>query len=278
MIVLLNTLWMICVIVMTAFPLAIIFGQLRIINMAHGEFITIGAYSVVVTNLFGMPFVVAPVIAVLSAGIIGFVTERLIIWRFYSRPFDSLLATWGISLLLREVIELIFGKQYRNVPAPITGSTDIFGAIYPDGRLLVMGIVVVFAVIFFWWYNRSSHAKLVKAMVDNPDLARACGVNTSRLATVVFVGGCGMASLSGVLLASYIRVDPTLGLDYLVMSFITLVIGGLGSFTGLVFGGGVAGTVNSVSSWLIDQTSGYVILLMLAVFILWRRPRGLSGK
>lgn len=196
----------------------------------------------------------------------------------YHRPFDTLLATWGLSILMREVIELFYGRGYQNVDVPFTGSVALLGVAYPAYRVLLIAVLVALFVVLALWYARSPSGARIRAMVGNPTLAQAVGISTTRLATGAFVFGVCTAGVAGALLAPLVRVEPAMGLDYLLNSFFVLVVGGLGSLAGLAAGTGVIGGTQVVISNLFDQTSGYLAVLAVSLIFLWLKPNGLIAR
>jgi branched-chain amino acid transport system permease protein/urea transport system permease protein len=274
----LNLAYSIAALGLAALGLAAVFGLLRVMNMAHGEFITLGAYSVVATQSAGLPWIAAQPIAIGVTAVCGFLVEWALIRHLYRRPFDTLLATWGLSILLRKLVELLFGREFRNVALPISGTATVLGADYPAWRLVLMGIVFGFFAALFLWYRRSNMAARIRAMVGNPELAEAVGLNTRLLATGTFVFGSVMAGVAGAMLAPIVRVEPLMGLDYVVNSFFVLVVGGLGSLEGLFIGTGVIGTLDTAVSSIFDKTSGYTAILVVSILFLWMKPDGLFGR
>ncbi|MCE8554890.1 branched-chain amino acid ABC transporter permease [Ruegeria pomeroyi] len=275
---LLNLAWQISTLALVALGLAIVFGKLGIMNMAHGEFVMIGAYAPVITASLGLPGWMQLPVCLLTVAAVALVLERTIIRHLYGRMFDSLLATWGIAILLREAVELIFGRGYQSVNPPITGTLSLFGAEYPAYRVAVIaGILAGFAVLY-WWNARSRVATRIKAMVGNPDLAQAIGIDTARLSAGAFVFGCTTAGLAGLILAPTIRIEPMMGLDYLIRSFFALVVGGLGSLEGLAIGAGVIAGTQSVLGAVASQTHGYLAVLILSILFLWLKPDGLRSS
>ena len=274
-ILILNILWQVSVLAIVTLGLAVVFGQLRIMNMAHGEFVMIGAYAPVITSSLGLAGPVQVVVCVLTVGLTAFAMERLVVRHFYGRPFDSLLATWGLSILLREIVELIFGRGYQSVPQTLPGTVSVLGTDYPLYRIVVMFGVIAFLGALYLWYRRSRIGTEIKAMVENPNLAQSCGINTQRLSTGCFVFGALTAGIAGMVLAPTIRVEPMMGLDYLIRSFFSLVVGGLGSFEGLLIGVGVIAGSQSLVGALFNQTYGYLFILVLSIVFLWLKPNGI---
>lgn len=274
----LNLAWQISTLALVALGLAIVFGKLQIMNMAHGEFVMIGAYAPVITSSMGLPSWLQVPMCLLTVALVAFALERTIIRHLYGRMFDSLLATWGIAILLREAVELIFGRSYQSVSPPIGGTLSILGADYPAYRIVVIiGIIVGFAALY-WWNTRSKVATRIKAMVGNPDLAEAIGINTARLSAGAFIFGCCTAGLAGLILAPTIRIEPMMGLDYLIRSFFALVVGGLGSLEGLGIGAGIIAGTQSVLGAVANQTYGYLAVLTLSILFLWLKPDGIRSS
>ena len=274
----LNVFWQITALALVALGLAIVFGLLRILNMAHGEFFMLGAYSHILTSELNLPSIFAIPICFILVGLTAFLIERLVVRHLYDRIFDSLLATWGISILIREIVEMIWGRSFRNVPPPIDGVITFAGLDYPAFRLLVMLATVVFALVLYRWYKKSMMAVNIRAMVANPRLAEASGINTSKLATIGFVAGCIFAGLAGLILSPTIGIEPNMGLDALIRSFFALVVGGLGTLEGLGFGVAIIGGLQAGLSATFDQTTGYLGVLVLSILFLWKRPDGLYQR
>jgi branched-chain amino acid transport system permease protein/urea transport system permease protein len=192
--------------------------------------------------------------------------------------FDSLLATWGIAILLREVVELLFGRGYQSVSVPIAGTAEIFGAQYPLYRIVVVAVILVCFGALAWWNHRSKVATQIKAMVGNPELAQAVGINTGRLSAAAFVFGCCTAGVAGLLLAPTIRIEPVMGIDYLIRSFFALVVGGLGSLEGLGLGVTLIAGTQSVIGAFASQTYGYLAVLTFSILFLWLKPDGIRSS
>lgn len=272
---LLNLLWQIGTLALVTLGLAIVFGKLRIMNMAHGEFVMLGAYAPVITTGFGLPGWLQLPVCLITVALVAFVLERAIIRHLYGRMFDSLLATWGISILLREAAELVFGRGYQSVSPPIPGTLHLLGTDYPAYRVAAMALIALGFAALAWWNARSKVATRIRAMTGNPALAQAIGINTGRLSAASFVFGCTTAGLAGLLLAPTVRIEPMMGLDYLVRSFFALVTGGLGSLEGLGIGASLIAGTQSVLGALVNQTSGYLAVLTLSILFLWLKPDGI---
>jgi urea ABC transporter permease protein UrtB len=275
---LLNIAYEVTTLAVVVLGLAIVFGLLGVLNLAHGEFVMIGAYCAYFAQSQGWPYLAAIPVTLVVCGVLGWAVERALIRPLYARPFDTLLATWGLSLLLREIVEAIYGKGFKSLVVPVQGMVELGGADYPTYRLLliVLSLVVVGGLVL--WYLRSPTGTRIKAMVGNPDLARAVGIRVERLARNAFVAGTCLGGLGGMMLAPLAPVQPFMGLDYILKAFFVLVVGGLGSLLGLVTGSVIIGGVESVVSAIVDRTYGYFAVLVLAILFLWLRPRGIFAR
>lgn len=272
---LLNILFGVTTLAMIALGLAITFGMLGVLNLAHGEFVMMGAFCAFVVDNAGAPFLLAVPLALLVCGTVGLVVEVLLIRPLYRRPFDTLVATWGLSLLLRKLAEAGFGLGFNSVAVSLAGTATLLGTDYPIYRLVLIVICIAVIGALFAWYRTSRAGLRIRAMVGNPDLARALGMPVKRLATTTFVTGSCLAGLAGVMVAPLVPVHPYLGLDYVIKSFFVLVVGGLGSVLGVVAGTGVIGGLDSVMSALFGSTQAYFTVLVVAILFLWLKPRGL---
>ena len=273
-----NVVYGIATLAILALGLAVIFGLLGVLNLAHGELIMLGAYCAWVTQAHGWPFLAAVPLALAVCGALGALVEWALIRPLYRRPFDTLVATWGLSLLLRKSVEALFGLGYKSVSMPLQGTVRVLDSPYPAYRvaLIVLSVAVLAALIL--WYGRSGTGTRIKAMVGNPELAQALGIPVKRLAAGTFVVGCCLAGLGGVMVAPLVPVQPYMGLDYILQSFFVLVVGGLGSVLGLLSGAAVIGGANGIVSALFNATYGYFTVLVLAILFLWLRPRGIYAR
>jgi branched-chain amino acid transport system permease protein/urea transport system permease protein len=274
----LNLAYALATLGLTTLGLAVVFGLLGVMNMAHGEFVMLGAYAVVIVQSWGWPIATAMPLAMLVCGVLGYAVERWLIRPLYARPFDTLLATWGLAMVMRKTVEAVYGRGYRNIESTLSAPIDLGGVQYPGYRLALIALAVVLMVCLALWYRRSTMGLRVRAMTGNPVLAQALGIDTRRLASQTFVIGVVLAGAAGVLLAPLVRIEPGIGVDYLLDSFFVLVVGGLGTLGGFGGGVGVIGGTQSVVSSIAGQTSGYAVVLILSILFLWLKPNGLFGR
>ena len=273
-----NVLYGISTLAVLALGLAVIFGLLGVLNIAHGEFVMIGAYCAYVTQAGGLPYLAAVPLTLVVCAILGVTVEGIMIRPLYRRPFDTLVATWGLSLLLRKIAEAIFGLGYRSVNIPLPGTVKFVGTEYPIYRLLLIGISIAVVAALVVWYGRSRTGSRIRAMVSNPELAQAQGISVRWLAAGTFVTGTCLAGLGGVMIAPLVPVQPFMGLDYVLRAFFVLIVGGLGSVAGLFSGAAAIGGVDSIISAATNAANGYFAVLVLAILFLWLRPRGIVAR
>ena len=274
----LNIVYQLSTLAMITLGLAVVFGLLGVLNMAHGEFVMLGAYAVVFVQGQGLPLITAVPVAVAVCGAIGWVVERWLIRPLYARPFDTLLATWALAMLMRKLVEAIWGKGFRNVENALVTAVPLGATAYPAYRLGLIAFALLLLGGLFFWYRRSSAGLRVRAMTANPMLAQALGIDTQRLASQAFVIGVMLAGAAGVLLAPLIRIEPGIGVDYLLDAFFVLVVGGLGTLGGLAGGVGIIGGSQALVSSVAGQTSGYAVVLIISILFLWLKPDGIFAR
>lgn len=274
----LNIAYALAALMLVALGLAVVFGLLGVLNMAHGEFVMIGAYCVVTVQQVGWPIVSAFPLAIVVCSAIGWVVERWLVRPLYARPFDTLLATWALAMLLRKAVEAIWGKGYRNVESTFTAPVAVGAVQYPAYRIGLIVLALALVAVLYAWYRRSNAGLRVRAMMGNPVLAQALGINTQRLASQTFIVGVVLAGAAGVLLAPLVSVQPGMGVDYLLDAFFVLVVGGLGTLGGLLGGVGVIGGLQAVVSSISGQTNGYIVVLVISILFLWLKPDGLFSR
>ena len=272
---LLNFVYVSAILALVALGLAMVFGLLGVMNMAHGEFVMLGAYSAYVVQTAQISFFWAIPLAIFVSAILGFLIEWSVIRHLDNRAFDTLLATWGLAILIRKGVEVVFTRDYKSVNQVVPGTVEIFGVYYPAYRLILISIIICIFVVLLLWYQRSKVGLRVRAMVQNPGLAAAIGIDIAILSRVTFVIGVSTAGLAGALLAPLVRVEPYIGLDYLLSSFFILVVGGLGSIEGLLIGSTIIGGTDAVISTIFDKTAGYMSVLIISILFLWLRPDGI---
>ncbi len=292
------------VLLVVAIGLAITFGLMGIINMAHGEFIAVGAYTTyVVQNVFasglrlspfgqsfeipglgltgtGMSlyFVVALPLSFLVAALVGLLLERSVIQFLYRRPLESLLATWGVSLVMQQLFRLTFGPNNVQVSSPLwlSGNWTVNDVVFGWNRLFVIGFAVLIIVATWLVLNKTSLGLLIRSVMQNRNMAACMGVRTERVNMLTFSFGCGLAGLAGAFLSQISNVGPSLGQNYIVDAFMTVVVGGVGNILGTVISAlGIGMADQSLQQYLGNPVIGKILVLIGIILFLQWRPQGL---
>lgn len=275
------------ILILAALGLAITFGLMGVINMAHGEMLMLGAYTTyVVQNQFQESFpqwfdgflLCAVPVAFVVCGLVGMILERTIIRHLYGRPLETLLATWGISLILIQTIRWLFGAQNVEVanPSYLSGGVQVFqGVVLPYNRISII-VFTIFVVALVWvLLQRTSLGMQVRAVTQNREMASCMGISTHRVDLLTFGLGSGVAGLGGVALSQIGNVGPELGQLYIVDSFMVVVLGGVGKIAGTVAGGLGLGVVNKFLEPMAGAVFGKIIILVLVIFLIQKRPQGI---
>ncbi len=275
------------VFVLMALGLAVIFGQMGVINMAHGEFMILGAYVTFLTSklfttylplAFGVYFFVAVVLAFIVAGALGMLVEWALIRRLYKRPLDTLLATWGLSLILQQVYRSIFGAREVGVDQPdwMMGAMNITNSIQiPINGLIVMVLTTFIAIGVYLLIFRMGWGKQVRAVMANRAMAGAVGIDTERVDRITFGLGCGIAGIAGSAFTMIGSTSPTAGQLYIVDTFLIVVFGGAASLAGTIASAFAISQARSTLEFFLSGSMAQVIVLLAVIAILMIRPQGL---
>jgi len=302
-----NSLSLSSILILTALGLAITFGVMRVINMAHGDMMMLGAYTaflctdrqaipILVRNLgqllhrdwqtdfgLGLSLYFAIPAAFFVTAFVGFLLEKCLIRFLYKRPLDSLLATWGVGLIIQQVVKLGFGAnlQPMHLPEALQGGWTMTNTTItiPVYRLFIFGVTLFCLLLVYLWFYRTSFGLKIRAVVQNRPMASAMGISTRRVDSLTFAFATGLAGIAGCILAHLYNVKYTMGNDYIVDAFMVVILGGMGQLAGAVGGGAIIGTGNSVIEKLLGNTSmaKVVVLVGVVIFIL-NRPSGLFAS
>ncbi|MBO0755079.1 MAG: branched-chain amino acid ABC transporter permease, partial [Bradyrhizobiaceae bacterium] len=253
-------------------------GMMRIINLAHGEFMVMGSYSAAVAvhhhvNIWLAVLIVPPV----AVGIIGIVIERLIVRRLYGRMVETMLATWGLSLFIVGVLTMIFGDITEGVPTPLSGIT--IGGYQTSGYSLFV-IALSLAVLFgvYAILRTSRLGLLARGTMQNAEMAAALGTDTSRIYAITFAFGAALAGLAGGVLAPVSGVFPTIGGSYIGRAFITVIGGGAAPIVGTASASTLFGIINQIATFATNPVYGEVALLLAAILLIRAMPQGITGR
>ena len=283
-----NGLSMGSIFLLVALGLALSFGLMNIINLAHGEFIMIGAYTtyslqqlaIVLTGnpAAGYTYFISIPVAFLVAGAVGFVIERLLIRHLYGRSLDTLLATWGVGLFLQQLARTIFGAPNVQVVSPswLTATLDITTAlVLPVKRIFIIALVMLCLGGLFWYMFRSNWGRRTRAVMQNRPMASSLGVAINQVDSLTFALGSGLAGVAGCALALLGPIGPSMGTFYIVDAFIVVILGGLGQIPGTILAAILIGMFNSIFEFSTTAVVGKVLVFALVILFLQWKPRGL---
>ncbi|MEU4643913.1 branched-chain amino acid ABC transporter permease [Micromonospora sp. NPDC023814] len=267
-----------------ALGLAVIFGMLRVVNFAHGAFYMLGAFGAyVLLSEAGVPFWAALVIMPVGLGLLGMALERAFIHRLTRLdPLYNFLLTFGLTLILQDLVKLRYGVQSSpyETPSALSGSVDFGLFDFPTYRVFILGFAVAVCVGVWWVLTRTRIGMVVRASTERAELTQAFGINVGRWVTPVFGFGIGLAALAGVLAAPMRAVNPLMGVDLIIVVFAVVVIGGLGSIFGSVAAGFGIGLVQAWGEAYLSDfpiVSQTIVFIVMAAVLLWR-PAGLFGR
>jgi branched-chain amino acid transport system permease protein len=264
------------VLFVVAAGLLAIFGVLKIINFAHGAWLTVGAYcAVLVAGLGWNPWLALPV-AFLVGAVLGGITEVLIVRPLYRRPLDAILATWGLGIVLGQLITLWFGRDVQFTPNLLPGTVELFGFTYSAYRLFMILAALVIGGGFSLLLEGTRLGLQARAVIMNETLARSLGINTDLVRLATFVTGTGLAALAGVLLTPLTSVDPTMGVAWLIGAFMLVMVSG-SSFGALAIACLVFGAAQVLVSTLISPVLGSITVAVLCAIVLRVSPKGFSN-
>ena len=274
------------VLLLAAAGLAITFGVMGVINMAHGEMVMIGAYVTFMVQqairdyapgLFGGSLLIAVPLAFIVAGLIGIAIERTLIRWLYGRPLETLLATWGLSLILQQAVRSLFGPNNRDVGTPdwMSGATELGNLTITYNRLYIIVFAFLVLAALMAALRFTSLGLAMRAVTQNRQMAAAMGIRTLWIDALTFGLGSGVAGMAGVALSQIDNVSPNLGQSYIIDSFMVVVFGGVGNLWGTVMGALTLGIVNKFLEPVAGAVLGKIVVLVLLILFIQRRPRGM---
>ncbi len=278
------------VFLLMALGLAIIFGQMKVINMAHGEFLTAGAYTTVMLSdlvtkympsMLPYYFFLAILMAFLVSFILGYIMERLVVSHLYHRPLDTLLATWGISMGIQQAVRLIFGAREDSATMPdwLMGSWSPTDAIdIPINGLFLFAMSIIMTIIVVVLMYRSRWGLRIRATVQNREMANAVGINSKTVDRGTFALGCGLAGIAGAAFTTIGSVSPSAGSLYIVDTFIVVVFGGAGSIIGTILSAFGIAQAQSILEFFLTGVLAKVFVLLIVIGIIMIRPQGLVSS
>lgn len=267
----------IAILVLVSLGLAVLFGMMGIINLAHGEFLMFGAFATLGAVRVGVPLPLAMPLAALAVGAFGWLVERLLIRHLYGRLADSMLATWGLSLIMSQAAVMLFGASTRGIATP-GGSIALGGYSIAVYSLVVIAAAPALLLLVHAVFTRTRYGVMARAAVQRPHMAAAVGIDAQRINALTFAFGAALAGASGALLAPLVGVMPTMGQAYIARAFMTVVVGGPGVLGGAAVASVLLGGVENVVSYLSTPFFGQAALLIVAICVVRVMPAGLSGR
>ena len=282
-----NGLSLSSIILLASLGLAITFGLMRVINMAHGEFMMIGAYTAyvvqrLVSGIFtnsgaDIGYFVSIIIAFAVTFIIGSLLETFVVSRLYGREIDSLLATWGISLILQQAARSIFGTQgvLVKIPGVLSGSIKIAGASLSMTRLFIIVLVAVCLLGVWALMYHTNYGRQMRAVMQNRAMAQCMGINSRKIDNITFAIGSGLAGIAGCSIALLGSIDSTVGQNYIVNTFMAVVLGGVGKLLGTVLGSSIIGFSSIGFETITSSSIAKAIVLLIIIVFLQKKPQGL---
>ncbi len=255
--------------------LLIIFGVMKVINFAHAGFLTVGAYSALIATWLGWnPWMSLP-LAFVVGGVLGALIEVLILRYLYHRPLDAILATWGLGIMIGQVITIVFGREVQFAARPVSGAVEILGANYSFYRLLLIGFALLVALAMWVLMNGTRIGLKTRAVIANEPLARSLGINSPRVRLFTFAFGAGLTCLAGAMITPLSSVDPNMGVPWLVAAFMLVLVSG-NSFLSLAIACVVLGGLQVAVSTYISPVLGGLTLAVAAALLLRFFPKGFA--
>ena len=269
------------ILLMVALGLAIIYGTTGVINMAHGEFVMIGAYtSWFLQTKLGMGLIASIIPIFIITALMGFLIERLIIRHLYNRLLDTILATWGIGVLLQQFIRLTVGSelQYLKIPTFMAESMDMFGQQVPIYRVFIFLFAIAIFVLAWFIIYRTKFGIQLRAVTQNKDIAGCFGINSGFVYSATFAFGTGVAALAGAFVAPLKSISPDMGTNYIIDAFMVVVLGGVESLIGTAASSFIIGESSSFLASFSNDTLAKALVLLIIILILRVKPEGLFTR
>jgi branched-subunit amino acid ABC-type transport system permease component len=273
---LIGILFTISLLVVISIGLAVVFGMMGIINFAHGEFLMLGAFVTISVSKAGVPLALAMVAAALAVGALGLVVERVLIRRLYGRLEATMLATFGLSLILVQVAVIVWGTTTQGIATPL-GNFRIGRYAISEYELVVVAAALGLLALVWWVFRRTRFGVMARAATQRPAMASAVGIDAATVNMGTFAFGAALAGAGGALLAPIVAVTPSMGAAYVARAFTTVVVGGPAAISGTAAASGLLGSVQRIVSDASTAVIGTVALLAVAIVLLRILPRGISG-
>lgn len=266
------------ILLLVALGLAIIYGATGVINLAHGEFVMLGAYSAWALQSFGgLGLLESLVLIFLIVGALGWAVERLVIRHLYRRPLDTILATWGIGVMAQQAIRLIAGGELRYVEMPgwLSSSVSVLGIETSAFRIFILVVAVALFGVTWYLMRRTTFGMKLRAITQDREIASCFGINSQRIYGLTFAYGAGLAGLAGALVSPLKSVSPEMGTTYVVDAFMVVVLGGVESLAGTIVSSVIIGELSGVLAFVSNDTIAKALVLLAIIVLIRFRPQGL---
>lgn len=265
--------------VLMAIGFTMVFGIMRIVNFAHGEFYMVGAFLfAVLYGTSGLPFLVSLLLAVAATGLLGLVMEWLVFSRLRGNELNGMIASLGIALVMQNAALLAWGPSARSVPPVVSGIVNVAGIVFPWSRLVVIAGGVIAVALLYLLVVHTQMGRAMRAVAQDPEIALVQGIRVEVIFPVAFMLGVGLAAFAGALMAPVLSVSPFVGLAPTLKAFIIVVIGGLGSVPGAVAGGLLIGLIESFAGTFVSAASAEILQFLVVIAVVLLRPQGLLGR
>ena len=269
-----DVLAFISVMVLIVLGLGVIASMMGIFNFAHGEFVLLGAYTVYLFESSGLSAWAGILAAPVVLALVGLLLERLVIRRFYAAPIIAMLGTYAIGLVIREIVRGLLGGHYKSISEPIAGVITVFGVDFSAWRSVIVLTTVAIVAGTWLFLARTSVGLQVRGSLENPNLARACGISTTTLYAFTFAFGAALAGLAGALIVPLYQLSADIGTRFLVQAFLSVMLGGVGTFEGPVLGAAAVGGMAAGLPWFVIPVLADPLVFIIALIIVKLRPQG----
>lgn len=278
------------ILLLVALGLAITYGAMGVINMAHGELVMVGAYTTVMAGIWlNLGILAAIPLAFVVTALLGWLIERVVVRRLYGRLLDTLLATWGVAILIQQAVRLEFGLSFLgihieglgpglqnvSVPAWLMGAVPIGGVEINVYRSFIIVVTAALAALTWFILYRTDIGVQVRAIMRNPKMAAACGIDVARVNALTFAYGSGLAGVAGVMMSGFKTVFPDMGTAMVVDGFLVVVMGGVGSLLGTVLSAGILGQINGVAASYSNDILARALVFGVVILVIVLKPKGL---
>lgn len=269
------------ILLLMALGLAVIYGTMGVINMAHGEFIMLGAYAAwALQNILGLGLILSLVPIFFLVGFIGWLVERGLIRFLYRRPLDTILATWGVGIILQQLVRLGTGAELRYIQMPpyLGQSVNVLGVTLSAYRIFLFLVACLLFALTWFLFNRTTWGMKLRAVVQNREISACFGIDSGQIYAMTFAYGAGLAGVAGALVAPLKSVSPTMGTGYVVDAFMVVVLGGVQALLGAVVSAGLLGQVSGILAFFSNDTIATAAVFLMVVIFIRFFPQGLLSR